>query len=206
MGVDLFWASIPTTARHELGHVLGFGTLWDDYRFSQDGDLYFNGPLAVAAFDDAGGRDYTGAKVPLGDGGHWRRSVLEGELMVPGGGGALSAITVQSLADLGYGVDVTQADLYTLPGAASAKVSAKIAAALPLILGDDRLRGRLESTEEIGGRGFDFASRDNRLTERLALPPHAEPKLSCGVGTQRKLIYVVDQQGRIIRTINRKNH
>ena len=227
MEVDLFWASIPTTARHELGHVLGFGTIWDDYRFSRDGDLYFNGPLAVAAFDDAGGRDYTGAKVPLDDAGHWRYSVLEGELMVPGGGGALSAITVQSLADLGYGVDVTQADPYTLPGAASAKASAKIAAALPptlvdvytlpgvqgrisaalpLIPGDDRLRGRLESIEEIGGRGFDFASRDNRLTERLALPPHAEPKLSCGVGTQRQLIYVVDQQGRIIRTINRKNH
>ena len=229
MGVDLFWASIPTTARHELGHVLGFGTIpiWDDY-LSWDADVHFNGPLAVAAFDDAGGRDYTGAKVPVeGDGGHWRYSVLEGELMVPGGGGALSAITVQSLADMGYGVDLTQADPYTLPGAASAKVSAKtavplpptladvytlpgvqgrIARALPLMPGDNRLRGRLESTEEIGARGFDFDSRDNRLTKRLALPPHAEPKLSCGVGTQRKLIYVVDQQGRIIRTINRKNH
>ncbi len=228
MGVDLFWASIPTTARHEIGHVLGFGTIpiWDDY-LSWDADPHFNGPLAVAAFDDAGGRDYTGAKVPLGDWGHWRYSVLEGELMVPDGGGALSAITVQALADMGYGVDVTQADPYTLPGAASAKASAKIAAALlptladvytlpgvqgriagalPLIPGDNRLRGRLESTEEIGGRGFDFASRDNRLTERLALAPHAEPKRSCGVGTQRKLIYVVDPQGRIIRTINRKNH
>ena len=207
MGVNLFRASIPTTARHELGHVLGFGSIpiWEDY-LSWGPDVHFNGPLAVAAFDDAGGRDYTGAKVPVDDGSHWRYSVLEGELMVPYGGGALSAITVQALADMGYGVDVTQADPYTLPGAASAKVSATIAAALPLISGDNRLRRRLESTEEIGARGFDFASRDNRLTERLALPPHAEPKRSCGVGTQRKLIYVVDQQGRIIRTINRKNH
>ena len=69
---------------------------------------------AIAAFNDAGGRNYTGAKVPV-DGSHWRYSVLEGDLMVPGGGRALSAITVQSLADLGYGVDVTQADPYTLP-------------------------------------------------------------------------------------------
>ena len=39
--------------------------------------------------------------------------------MTPSGTGALSAITVQSLADIGYGVDVTQADKYTLPGAAA---------------------------------------------------------------------------------------
>ena len=41
------------------------------------------------------------------------------ELMTPSGTGALSAITVQSLDDIGYGVDVTQADKYTLPGAAA---------------------------------------------------------------------------------------
>ena len=34
-----------------------------------------------------------------------------------GSGAALSAITVQSLADRGYRVDVTQAEVYTLPGA-----------------------------------------------------------------------------------------
>ena len=54
--------------------------------------------------------------------------MFPGELMSPPGGPYLSAITVQSFADLGYGVDVTQADPYTLPGAASAKASAKIAA------------------------------------------------------------------------------
>ena len=60
---------------------------------------------------------------------------------MPRGGPALSAITVQSFADLGYGVDVTQADPYTLPlpGAASGKASAKIAAANAL----DSRRGSL---------------------------------------------------------------
>ena len=40
--------------------------------------------------------------------------MLNGEIMLPGRAGeqALSAITVQSLADLGYGVDITQADPY----------------------------------------------------------------------------------------------
>ena len=220
---------------HEVGHVLGFGTVWNDLGFFQNppgGDEHFNGPLAIAAFDDAGGGDYTGAKVPVEFGFHWRSSVLEAELM--GGmqlwrpsGAALSAITVQSFADLGYGVDVTQADAYTLPGAAG-KASAKIAAArpampgvyatqadvytlsgadphwqgriaggLPLIPGDDRLRA-LESAEWIGGRGFDL--RDDRLMGRLAPSPRAVPKLSCGTALRQEPIYVIDPQGRIIRT------
>ena len=163
------------TASHEVGHVLGFGRrIWGSLGFFQDpdGDQHFNGPLAIAAFDDAGGRDYSGKKVPV-EGSHWRYSVLRGELMGPRGGVALSAITVQSLADLGYGVDVTQADAYTLPGAA-AKASAKHAAAIPEA---DPLRGSLAS------------------------PIHAEPKPWCGLDGEREPIYVVDQLGRIIRTI-----
>lgn len=65
-----------------------------------------------------------GAKVPLNDWSHWKIPLLNYELMGPSGGSALSAITVQSLADLGYGVDVTQADAYTLPGViAGAKIA-----------------------------------------------------------------------------------
>ena len=240
MAFDLKWANLLITGIHEIGHVLGFGPVWDEFGFRQNlswddpnADTHFNGPLALAAFNDAGGGDYTGAKVPVQkmDGSHWRWPVLEGELMGPYGGGALSAITVQSLADLGYGVDVTQADPYTLPSVAG-KASAKIAAAkpaipgydidhtqadvyalpgvdphwqgrsaggLPLISGDDRLRGHPESAEWIGGRGFDL--RDDRLMGRLAPSPRAVPELSCGVGLRWEPIYVVDPQGRIIRTI-----
>jgi len=58
---------------HEMGHVLGFGTLWDNAPFSwlhlsssPPGtilDTYFNGPHALAAFDSLGGASYTGASL-----------------------------------------------------------------------------------------------------------------------------------------------
>ena len=160
---------------HEIGHVLGIGTFWNDRGFLQDpnGDPHFNGPRAIAAFNDAGGRDYADAKVPVEEGGggalsHWRSSVFQGELMDwtygLNGIGPLSAITIQALADLGYVVDVTQADPYTLPSAA-AKASAKVAA---------------HSTQ-------------------------AEPKpvVRHRHRQQQEPIYVVDPQGNIVRTLHR---
>ena len=62
--------------------------------------------------------------------------------MRPGGGSALSTITVQSMADLDYGVDVTQADAYTLADTTATQASAKHGTAIPE---DDRLRGSLAS-------------------------------------------------------------
>ena len=59
---------------------------------------------------------------------HWRESVLDKELMTPaldaGQVNPLSAITIQSVKDLGYAVDVSQADAYsvTLPAFAGARV------------------------------------------------------------------------------------
>ena len=76
------------------------------------------------------------------------------------------------------------------------------AATLPSIDSwDDRLRGHLESAERIGGRDFDY----ERLMRRQApsTHTHAEPELSRGVGEQREPIYVVDEQGNIIRTLHR---
>ena len=130
------------TAIHEIGHVLGFnsgmfgrvkrlreasGGLW--LRYGREaiakGDTHFVGSAALAAFNAAGGSSYSGAKVPLendrvgSNDNHWRHSVLRGELMSTWGGSALSAITVQAMADLGYQVDVSQADSYQIPGTGS---------------------------------------------------------------------------------------
>ena len=124
---------------HEMGHVLGIGTIWSRLGLLRDPaseteapDTHFTGPLAIEAFDEAGGTGYRGAKVPVENRGgpgrrnaHWRETVLRTELMTPsvrvGGSSPLSAITIQSLADLGYSVDTTLADPYRLPDADAAR-------------------------------------------------------------------------------------
>ena len=106
-----------STGRHEIGHVLGIGTIWEYSRMLRglNADTHFAGPQAIAAFDQAGGTDYQGAKVPTEqDRSHWRDSVLAGELMGTKGGYALSAITLGALSDLGYSVDLSAADPYDL--------------------------------------------------------------------------------------------
>ena len=126
---------------HEMGHVLGIdGSLWRRHGLLRNPalghggvpidpppDTHFPGPLAIAAFNAAGGTGYSGAKVPVENGtgsyasrdSHWRRSVLGQELMATGihtsGVNPLSAITIEALADLGYDVDPSQADAYVLP-------------------------------------------------------------------------------------------
>ena len=123
---------------HEVGHVLGIGSIWAEFGLLREpsletpgADTHFAGPLAIAAFDEAGGDSYADAKVPVenqagpGSGDvHWRQSVFFTELMTPfasvGTPDPLSAITIQSLADLGYTVDVGLADPFTLASAAAA--------------------------------------------------------------------------------------
>ncbi|MBW3569704.1 MAG: Ig-like domain-containing protein, partial [Gemmatimonadetes bacterium] len=75
---------------HEMGHVLGIGTLWGSMGLLQNPssagsvmDTYFSGAQALVGFDAIGGSTYTGGqKVPVentgGPGtanGHWRESI-----------------------------------------------------------------------------------------------------------------------------------
>jgi Leishmanolysin/Bacterial Ig-like domain (group 2) len=118
---------------HEMGHVLGFGTIWTDKSLLADASLdggtdpHFTGAQAIAAFNAVGGNNYQGGeKVPVEDTGgsgtadaHWRESVFGNELMTGfvDPTDPLSRVTVSSLADLGYIVNVAGADPYTLaPG------------------------------------------------------------------------------------------
>ena len=171
---------------HEIAHVLGFGTGWlhfdllhDDLDPNFRGDPYFSGKRAIEAFNAAGGESYSGNKVPVefghpghdrdyglcGAPAHWRTHVFQGwprqfgnEIMEPimVREQALSAITIQSLADLGYVVDVSRADPYRLPAsvstAGSPTASAKpvtghdldLGALGPIYVGDEQ--GRISHT------------------------------------------------------------
>jgi len=108
---------------HEITHVLGFGVRWVYMDLlDQESDPHFTGARALAAFNAAGGADYTGAKVPTQPGqGHWRESVFGSELMTSSLSidrrEPLSAITLAALIDMGYHVDLSYADDYELDGA-----------------------------------------------------------------------------------------
>ncbi len=136
---------LSATVAHEMGHVLGFGTMWDLHGLLEDpsvggnpnADTHFSGPLARAAFGEIGGGRYRdGRIVPVESGGvqgqsdsHWRESVFENELMTPflsTGREPLSLLTIESLADLGYHVDPTAADFYRIPVATAAPDSATL--------------------------------------------------------------------------------
>ena len=124
---------------HEMGHVLGFGTVWEDLGLlvgpARTGgtDPHFIGTQAVAAFDASGGAGYSsGVKVPVenclglppgqtcGAGnfdGHWRETVFDNELMtafLDAGANPLSLTTVAAMGDLGYVVNYAAAQAYTV--------------------------------------------------------------------------------------------
>lgn len=132
--------SIGSVILHEMGHVLGFGTSWDNAGCLQAAssppgsiqNTYFNCAQTTAQFDSIGGASYTGgAIVPVENCGtspyvypacgvgtvnsHWREVVFGNELMVGflPSNPQLSVVTAASLEDLGYTVNYAGADAYT---------------------------------------------------------------------------------------------
>lgn len=100
---------------HEMGHVLGIGTLWNYYRQLKQGpasDPYFSGKMANNFWKAEGGTNFLPIENKGGPGtagGHWRESLLRNELMtgyINYGVNPLSRITAGSLADMGYGTAI----------------------------------------------------------------------------------------------------
>lgn len=118
---------------HEMGHVLGIGTLWqnqavghmhlDDICQPGQTQRRFTGPAANAKHVEAGGEQDLLLVENQGSSGtacaHWAEDRYADELMtgwISSAGNPLSAITVASLKDLGYEVSYAQADAYAVPG------------------------------------------------------------------------------------------
>lgn len=122
---------------HEMGHVLGFGTLWmDDGLLSGEGGTNprFTGKSATAQYNTLFGKSDTSVPVEAGGGAgtagsHWRESVFDNELMsgyLNSGTNPLSQVTIGSMADLGYAVNYGAAASFVAP--ARRLTSASVAA------------------------------------------------------------------------------
>ncbi len=114
---------------HEIGHVLGIGTLWEDFDLVTNlgtNDPRYIGENATVAYNEIFGVEES--SVPIANTGgegtreaHWRESIFDNELMTGflnsgvGVNNPLSQITAASLVDLGYDVDLETAELYSPP-------------------------------------------------------------------------------------------
>jgi len=111
---------------HEMGHVLGIGTVWSNKQLVKragTSNPTFIGQNAMREYGVL--RGSRKKAVPLENTGgpgtadsHWRETIFRNELMtgfVGTAGNPLSRLTVASLQDLGYVVDMNAAEPYNLP-------------------------------------------------------------------------------------------
>jgi hypothetical protein len=119
--------SLVNVIIHEMGHVLGIGTLWKLHGLVKGAGTkhpVFTGRQAMAAYSGLLGTPEP-QEVPLsniGDPatreGHWRESVFDHELMagfLDAGINPISRLTLASLEDIGYHINPGAADSYRLP-------------------------------------------------------------------------------------------
>ena len=133
---------------HEMGHVLGIGTVWSQKNllkgatgsnptFAGSGAMTAYKALRVASRRRRVPVENTGG--PGTRGSHWRETVFRNELMsgfIAAPGNPLSRLTVASLADLGYEVDLAASEPYALPDLmALAEAGALVAHEAPVNLG-----------------------------------------------------------------------
>jgi hypothetical protein len=112
---------------HEMGHVLGVGTIWSRLGLLQGrgtANPTFIGAQATAAYNTIFATIGSGVPVENSGGGgtrdaHWRETTFSSELMTgflnSGVLNPISRVTVASLADMGYTVNLTMADAYSPP-------------------------------------------------------------------------------------------
>lgn len=166
-------AKLTRVAIHEIGHVLGIGTLWNNDGWGQrhllddkgGTDPRYTGSNAVAEWNLLGGSGNVPVENTGPDGtrdSHWRESVFATEIMTGWLDSVtpMSRMTIASLADMGYVVDLDAADPYSLPSPIAA------------LHGDGF--GALRATDQTNGQGTGPATDDvdtSRFAPRPLTPP-----------------------------------
>jgi Leishmanolysin len=136
---------------HEMGHVIGIGTIWETKGLlagAGTSNPTFNGRSAKKEYGKLKRTRPTAVPVENTGGpgtrdGHWRESLFKNELMsgfIAMPNNPLSRLTVASLEDLGYVVNISAAEPYALPnlqllaerGLLVAREETKHAHALPI--------------------------------------------------------------------------
>jgi hypothetical protein len=118
--------SLPTAndvehvAMHEIGHMLGIGTIWQDNvnanTFTYTGGEGRRGSVAIGGPDPPPVENDGSASVARA---HWEESVYRDELMTPyltGSTQPASMLTIGALRDLGYTIPDSAAEVFSLSG------------------------------------------------------------------------------------------
>jgi PKD repeat protein len=130
---------LTNTVLHEMGHVLGIGTHWNNnpslaIGLSTDPNTcganpQFVGTNALREYHALGGTGNITIENTSGPGtcdGHWKETIFGTELMTgflnAGVANPLSSITLGSMQDLGYSIDLSKADPYSIPAPGTALV------------------------------------------------------------------------------------
>ena len=183
---EVLRATLKDLTLHEMGHVLGFGTLWTGIPSIPSLPVLLPSP---AASSGAGNPQLVGAlslieylamggpagstTVPVencGGGGtingHWKEGVtagpagsgfgtelMTGYLSAPGGQrNPFSRLSIAVMGDLGYTVDLSQADAYTL-NSQQCPAPLLIAPEGSIVIGSDVVREELVSPTHMVRRG-----------------------------------------------------
>jgi hypothetical protein len=163
---QLIGSGLDAVILHEMAHVFGFGTIWEDKQLLVGACPASSTPSFIGQSSQQGflaalvpGGVYSNPIVPVegdgacGDGtrdGHWSESVMRNELMtgfLSAGTNPLSAITSASLRDMGYVVNDVPSDPYTVPSvtaslragaAAAGQKLHELPSTTPIIVTDSR--------------------------------------------------------------------
>lgn len=155
--------SLNDVILHEMGHVLGYGTLWTTFNLLQGACTAtptYTGANAVAAFTGSNGG--VGTTVPVENfqpgacnngtrDSHWEEDIFKSEVMtgfISGTIRPLSLTSVRQFQDLGYQVNTGAADAFNINTQPTLRAGQDVGPEIPL--GNDVLNIPLYSIDDLG--------------------------------------------------------